>query len=138
MIVTDASIWVSRFMPGDTFHQQSRAWVWQATASGLTLAAPTLMLAEVSGAIARRVGDVKLGYEIVQQIRRLPNVQLVPLDETLADFAAQVASAHRLRGADAVYVAVAHHLGASLVSWDQEQVDRASDLIVAHRPDQEA
>jgi predicted nucleic acid-binding protein len=137
-MVVDASVWVSRFLSQDAFHAVSRTWLIETTVAGTSLVAPTIMLAEVSGAIARRVGDVKLGYQIVQQIRQLPTLQLTALDESLAQFSAQIASHYQLRGADAIYVAVAHHLQMPLVSWDQEQIDRSTNLITAYMPAQEA
>lgn len=134
MSVVDASVWVSRFLPDDAFHDASRAWLIQVTASGQPLVAPAIALAEVSGAIARRTGDTELGYRIVQQIRQLPTLQLISVDVGLGQLAAQIASERQLRGADAVYVAVAHQLQLSLVTWDQEQMDRVQGFVSAFTP----
>jgi predicted nucleic acid-binding protein len=49
--------------------------------------------------------------------------------------AADLAANQRLRGADAMYVAIAQGLKIPLVSWDQEQVARASGAITAYMPD---
>ncbi|MCL4868350.1 MAG: type II toxin-antitoxin system VapC family toxin [Anaerolineae bacterium] len=136
MIVTDASVWVSRFLPEDSFHQASRAWLIETATAGVALVAPTIMLAEVSGSIARRTGNEQLGYQIVQQIRQLPTLQLITVDDTLGQLAAQVASSYRLRGADAVYLAVAQRLQIPLVSWDREQLDRAAALVTTYQPDE--
>jgi predicted nucleic acid-binding protein len=35
-----------------------------------------------------------------------------------------------LRGADAIYVALAHQLNVPFVTWDQEQLDRTSSAVV--------
>ncbi|MFO7682985.1 MAG: type II toxin-antitoxin system VapC family toxin [Chloroflexota bacterium] len=134
MMVVDASVWVSRFLPEDAFHQASRTWLIEMTTAGMALVAPTIMLAEVSGSIARRTGNDRLGYQIVQQIRQLPSVQFIAVDDTLGQLAAQTASTYRLRGADAVYMAVAHRLQIPLVSWDEEQLDRAAAGVAAFRP----
>ena len=45
----------------------------------------------------------------------------VPLDQTLAQRAAEIAIENRLRGADAVYAAVAEDFDAVLISWDEEK-----------------
>ncbi len=134
MIVIDASVWVSRFLPEDKFHLISRSWLIEKTVAGLTFVVPTIMLAEVSGAISRRVGDRQLGYQIVGQIGRLPTLQLVPVDNSLGQASAKIASNHRLRGADAIYVALAQRLQVPLISWDQEQINRVSNLIAAYTP----
>ncbi|MCA9973190.1 MAG: hypothetical protein KC425_23385, partial [Anaerolineales bacterium] len=89
MMVVDASVWVSRFLPEDAFHQASRTWLIEMTTAGMALVAPTIVLAEVSGSIARRTGNDQLGYQIVQQIRQLPSVQFIAVDDTLGLLAAQ-------------------------------------------------
>lgn len=137
MTVVDASVWVSRFMPNDAFHDASRAWLLRKVTAGEPLVAPIILLAEVAGAIARRTGDKKLGYQTVQQIRQVPTVQIIALDESLGDYAAQLASDLQLRGPDATYVAVARRLDIPLVSWDHEQLDRAAQVVVAQTPQQE-
>ena len=135
MSVVDASVWVSRFWPDDAFHTTSRNWIVAATQSGQPLIAPTIMLAEVSGAIARRTGDRQLGYQIVQRIRRLPTLQLVAVNDSLGQFGAQLASEYQLRGANALYVATASRLQLPLISWDREQIDRAGELISTGTPE---
>jgi predicted nucleic acid-binding protein len=47
---------------------------------------------------------------------------------------ARLAAIHRLRGADALYVAMAHHLQIPLVSWDQEQANGVAGLVTACLP----
>lgn len=134
MSVVDASVWVSRFLSDDAFHGISRSWLLQTAATGQSLIAPTIMLAEVSGPIARRTGDAQLGYQVVQQIEKLPGLQLITVDRTLGQLAAQIASEKRLRGADAVYVAVARQLDMPLITWDHELLDRVADFVTVTTP----
>lgn len=135
MIVVDASVWVGRFLPQDAFHTLSRTWLTNSTLAAQTLVVPTTVFAEIAGAISRRTGHDLLGYEIVQQIRKLPTLQPIQIDNTLGDLAAELASTYRLKGADAVYLAVAHRLQIPLVSWDEEQLRRASAVVKSYRPD---
>jgi len=134
MIVVDASVWVSVFLVEDIHHVASRAWLANATRSTEILVVPAILPAEVSGAIARRVGQPSLGRQAVEQIMRFPTLRLVAVDQRLGRLAADLAADHQLRGADALYVAVAQRLGASLVTWDREQLARAPKSIKAHSP----
>lgn len=59
-------------------------------------------------------------------LQELPNLTLVALDDALAEVAATIAADRALRGADAVYVAVAQRYGTTLVSLDHEQRERAA------------
>jgi predicted nucleic acid-binding protein len=40
-----------------------------------------------------------------------------------------------MRGADAIYAALASTLGVPLVSWDKEHVERASTRVTVYTPD---
>ena len=63
-----------------------------------------------------------------------PNQTLVPLDEALADRAAALAALARLRGAAAVYAAVAQQYGTTLVTLDRQQLDRLPPVVRTARP----
>lgn len=135
MSVADASVFVAYYYPQDIFHATSRAWLQQHLGAGERIVAPLLILGEVAGALARQTGDPQIAHAAVQQIHALPGLDLVPLNEELADLAAQLAADLRLRGADACYVAVAVAQRLSLVTWDREQLERGSGVITTRRPD---
>ncbi len=124
MYVVDASVWVSRFVPGDEHHAASRRWLAARVSGGEGVVSPALVLPEGAGAIARRTNFADLGNRAAAMMEKLPNVRLVPIDGPLADRAARLAAELRLRGADAVYLAVSYRLGIPLVTWDQEQLTR--------------
>ena len=135
MTVVDASVWVSVYHAPDLFHDRSMAWLQQQLHAGAILVAPLVVLAELAGPIARQTGDPDQAHQAVQQLRRLPQLYLVPVNEVLATLAAQLAADLRLRGADAVYVALAAQLGLPLVSWDREQIERGGQRIAVARLD---
>jgi predicted nucleic acid-binding protein len=56
------------------------------------------------------------------------------LDESLADRAADLAATARLRGADAVYAAVAQQYGTVLVTLDRQQLERLPPVVKTARP----
>jgi predicted nucleic acid-binding protein len=134
MIVTDASVWVSHLIAQEVHHAASRRWLTAVVRSGRIIAAPALLLAEVGGAVARRTGDAALGHQAIQHILSTPSLRLVYIDAQLGLLAAELAAGQRLRGADALYVAVAVQLKAPLVSWDNEHLQCAPDLMVASTP----
>ena len=134
MTVVDASVLIAVFLVQDRHHQASRAWFDQHLAAGATLAAPMLLLTEVAGAISRRTGDPTLGRSAVAWITQLPEMQLFAVDDQLWQRATELAAALGLRGADAVYVALADHLQRPLVTWDGEQRVRGSQRVVAREP----
>ena len=134
MYVVDASVWVSRFVLDDVHHQPSRRWLDRQVAHEETIVAPALALAEVAGAISRRTGRPDLGTRAIASLQQLPGTRLIPVDVELARLGAELAAGLRLRGADALYVALARRLGMPLVTWDREQRERGREAIVARTP----
>ena len=134
MYVVDASVWVSRFLPKDTFHTESHHWVKERVRQGETVVMPTIALAEIAGAVARSTGLPSDGRRAVQYVEDLSISHSVVLDESLAQFSALVAATFSLRGADAVYVAVASRLNLPLVTWDKEQLTRGAPIIETLSP----
>ena len=135
-MVVDASVWVSRLVPQDIHHAASRRWLEARAAGGDLVISPILLLAEVAGAVSRRTGHSELAHQAVQMLLRIGELRLVPLDSRLGRLAAHLAAEIVLRGADAVYVATAHHLNVPLVTLDREQRARAGHLVEVQSPGQ--
>ena len=95
MTVVDASVWVSRLIPQDRHHPASRRWFEEQAAGGDLVISPTLLLAEVTGAVARRTGHSELALQAVRTLLRLTELRLVPLDSRLGHLAAQLAAEDR-------------------------------------------
>jgi predicted nucleic acid-binding protein len=133
--VVDASVWVARLVPQDVHCAASRHWLEATVARGGRLISPIPLLAEVSGAVARRTGDAGLAERAVEGVLRVPHLGLVPTDSRLGRLAAQLAADLGLRGADAVYVALAYHLRVPLITWDRQQRERASARVKVCTPD---
>jgi predicted nucleic acid-binding protein len=112
----------------------SREFLQQVQSRGNDLFCPALILAECAAAIARPTGDDALAEELVSMVAGFPNLQLIALDAALAHRAAQIAISQRLRGADAIYVAVAESFDATLITWDSEMILRGQPVAPALTP----
>ena len=132
--VVDASVLVSYLHSGDLNHDASRSWMRRQVHEGQRLAAPILLMVEVGAAVARRTRSTLLGHRAISELRRIPMLRLAPVDRRLGLKASQMAAELFLRGADATYVALAFELTVPLVSWDNEQLERASRAIEVRKP----
>jgi predicted nucleic acid-binding protein len=134
-VVVDASVWVSRLIPQDVHHSASSGWIERYITTGNLLVAPALLLVEVAASVSRQRGQSALARSIVGDLSATDELQLVPLDAALLQATVNTAIDLQLRSGDAFYVAVAHQLGVPLVSWDREQLARASTIITVFSPD---
>jgi predicted nucleic acid-binding protein len=128
-VVVDASVWVSRLVAADVHYARTRRWFERVDRRGGLFVTPALALPELCGAIARRTGAAHLAEQALRRVLALPGLRIALLDAELAEHAATLAARLALRGADAIYVALAGRLGLPLVSWDREQRTRAIGTI---------
>ena len=89
---------------------------------------------EIAGAIARRTGDNELATAAVAFLNRQTWLEYVPLDEPLACRSIVIATEQRLRGADAVYVALASQRDGMFVTLDREMLERTPPTVTARTP----
>ena len=134
MMVVDASVWVAAFLMRDVHREEVLAFLHRLIERGEAASVPSLALAEIGGAIARRSNAVEPANRAVDFIRDQRWLEAVPIDGALADAAARLAIAHRLRGADAVYAALAATRGVPLVTLDREMIDRAGGAFNSMLP----
>jgi predicted nucleic acid-binding protein len=132
--VVDASLAVALLQAGDPFYRRAWRWVFGFPASDMRLMAPTLLVPEVAAAIGRGVGEPELARRAVELLLRGLVIDLHPLDASLSARRGAVAIEGKLRGADAVYVALAEQMGAKLVTFDRQQLQRGAAFVDTLEP----
>jgi predicted nucleic acid-binding protein len=134
-VVIDASVWVSLSRLDEANHMFSRIWIQQYAVKSGILFAPSFLTIEVAAAISRGTGDPSLATDALKKLHEFQALHLVPLESTLVQAAVEVATNLQLRAGDSIYVALAHQMNIPLVSWDKEQVSKASRLIPTYTPE---
>lgn len=127
-IVADASVWVARLVSEDLFYEPVKEWISARLDADDQFLAPSLLLAEIGGAISRRTIP-SLGLKAIEQVENLPGLQLVEMEHSLLREAAQLAAELGLRGADSTYVAVAARLDIPLITLDTDQREKAARRV---------
>jgi predicted nucleic acid-binding protein len=130
----DASIFVAAVRDQEVQYQASLEFLDHAQTQGAVILCPSLVLAECAAAIARPTGDVALAEKLVALIENFPGLNLIAVTSSLARRAAQIATSQQLRGADAIYVAVAEASGALLVTWDGEMLTQGAGIVSVSIP----
>jgi len=132
----DASVWVAALLPTDMHHQSSRDVLVRLMTQHAPIICPTLILPEVAAAVARNTDRDDLAIQGSESVRDFPGMTLRLLEHDLAMRAARLAATHRLRGADAIYVAVAAEEQTVLVTWDAEMHNRGAATVRTMTPDE--
>lgn len=134
MITVDASVHVNALNPAETGSAESKAFLDWLQQERQPVTSPTLLLVEVAAAVARSQNDTERGIEAMQRLQDLPRHIWLPLDRSLAAQSARLAARYRLRGADAVYAAVAQRARTTLVTADRQQLERLREAITVMSP----
>ncbi|MBN2394483.1 MAG: PIN domain-containing protein [Anaerolineae bacterium] len=135
MFTIDASVHINALNPSEAGSTESQICLQRLVVMQQPFFSPTLLLVEVAAAIARVLDDAGLALELTRGIQALPRQLWIPLDNAMAELAAQLGVHARLRGADAVYAAVARRYGATLITRDRQQLDRLSALVRVMTPE---
>ncbi len=136
MFTLDASVHINAVNAREIGSAASQLCLQRLTEHHQTLISPTLLLVEVATAAARALQDANLALQLAQAVRALPRQIWVTLDDNLAFEAAQLGAEARLRGADAVYAAVARRFGAILITRDRQHLERLSTLVPVMTPEE--
>ncbi len=129
-------MFVNAFNPHERGHAGSLQVLASIHEKGDPIIAPTLLIAEIASAVARATNDTAGALQYAYATGALPQLTLVGLTPTLARRAAELAAKYRLRGADAVYLAVARRYATTLISRDEEQLARGAGVVLCQTPEQ--
>ena len=84
--------------------------------------------------MSRGILDPQLARRVVKLLTNTNLIDLITVSQSLAERAAAIASDHRIRGCDAIYIALAGLIIEPLVTLDRQQLDRASAIVEARKP----
>ena len=134
MFCIDASVIISAAHDTEIYSEASQEFLSRLREEKLKAFLPELVMPEIASGLLRATKNVKFAYEFVDSLRAIPNFAFVPLDRTLSDAAVNVIIATGLKGADAVYVALALNYNLTLVTLDKDQLLRSRNLIAVRKP----
>lgn len=134
LLTIDSSVFVSAARPSETSNAESAAFLAWVRTTRPRLFLPTIVMAEVAAALSRTGSKPGLAQQYAMAVSQLPNTVMVALDEGLARQAAALGARHKLRGADAVYLASAALFAAELITLDREQIERGAPIVQTLTP----
>jgi predicted nucleic acid-binding protein len=134
VLVIDASVYVSRLHQKERHHVESVHLLDVVAAREATVLCPEILVPEVAATIARGLNNAGFAHRAAAHLRALPGHRFVAVDRALSSLAGRLAAECRLRGCDAIYAALAQREGAHLITWDQQQRERAVTAVETLTP----
>ena len=135
VLTLDASVWIAACRPSEPGYQFSRELMVFIRTKDISLIELALLPIEVASALCRTGSHPGVSREYGLSLLELPQITVLPLDDRLIRRAVRLATDCKLRGADALYAAVAVCWGAHLVTLDHEQLKRVPPLVATLTPE---
>lgn len=136
LLTIDANVFISAIVRQEVHHADSLALLQKLSDGPASAVCPTLVIVETVAGIARPTGNEDLARQGRILIEEFPGIRLQAPGLHLIRHAAEIAASHRLRGADAVYLAVAQIHRTTLITWDKEMLQRGPDVAPTVTPAQ--
>lgn len=134
MPIIDASVYVALANEADRYHDRCFTWFESCLREQHTISAPELLLVEVAASIRRLTGSTQIARRVLSELQESELIELYPLTATRSEAAADLAASTGVRGADAIYLALATELGEPLITLDRQQLDRGKVVTDVKRP----
>jgi predicted nucleic acid-binding protein len=127
-LTIDASVWIAAADATDKFHQPSRGLLRKVVADGIAVIQPAFGRTEVACALARRLRDGAQGQQLTHSLMNRMVTSEIAMDVAFLTATENIGTSLFLRGADALYAAVAQQSQGPLISWDNEHLQRAGGI----------
>jgi predicted nucleic acid-binding protein len=128
-LTVDSSVIVASLLEKEKEHSKAFK-VWAEVLTGKTMAImPYIVLVEVVAAVRRRTADKELALKIKKELLSAGSVNFTIVDPEAALEASDIAIETGMRGMDAIVVQTAKEYGTSLVTLDNEMINKATGIV---------
>ncbi len=134
MIVIDTSAWIAGLVSDDAHHADTVPFLRLMESRTTRFVVPALFLAEIAGVLARTGERDEIIQREITSIETGGRFHIVPISVGQGLLAAEIARVAKIRGSDAVFLALARGFELPLVSWDRQQRERGSLICQTMTP----
>ena len=124
----DSSVWVAAFLTDEANHKRAYSFLTTVIKDSSSIIIPVTITIEVAMALARR-SEGALADTVLEFMLALPSVQFVEITYPRMIDIIQATSSLKVRGMDAVVIAVAREYDSRLVTLDKELEQRAKGFV---------
>lgn len=134
MFCIDASVIISAALERERYSERSKAFLDRVRREQFKVFLPEITISEVASGLMRATGQAQFVLEFVHSLRNIPNFTFVPVDSRIIDLAVEMIVKTGLRGADAIYVALAFEYHLTLITLDHDHLLKAGKVIQVQLP----
>lgn len=134
MFCIDASVIIGAASPKEPYFSQSKGFLAQIREKDLKVFLPEIIIPEIASGLLRAIKNPRFAHKLALSLRTVPNFSFVTVDSRIADLASWVICKTGLKGADAIYVALAFDYNLELITLDKEQLEKGKKLIKVRKP----
>ena len=129
-VVVDSNVFIASLIEGDKFYKASIDFIEKMNNEELIFHISMIIPIEVSCAIARRIGakEAKESEEIIHNWIKEKKIVVYELNEKRMNESQNYGTKYKLKGMDAIIVQLALELNIPLITFDNEIIERASDV----------
>ncbi|MBI4171042.1 MAG: type II toxin-antitoxin system VapC family toxin [Candidatus Aenigmarchaeota archaeon] len=129
LITLDSSVIVASVMEKEEHHDACAKLMNKLSKAEYDAAVPYSVLVEVTASVKRRTDSEELATIIENDLKNISSINFFELSEWRTEEAVVIAAKTGLRGMDAIIVQIAKEHDASLVTLDNEIVQRAQSIV---------
>ena len=128
-ITIDSSILVAALRKDEKQHEKCLALLGKIKNGEYVAIEPYSVLVEVVAAIRRRTGSKDISVKVKNYLLRIESLNFFDIDSVAAERATDIAADIGVRGMDAIVIQVAREQNTSLVSLDEEMIEKAKSVV---------
>ena len=128
-LTVDSSVFIAALRPTESLHDRCLQLFEHVIEGQYEVFVPYSVLVEVVAAVFRRTNSRPFAKTVHTQLLRIPSIHFLDLVQSRASQACALAIRSGLRGMDALVLQVAQETGTTLVTLDEEFVERAKRVV---------
>ena len=123
--VVDSNVFLAALVRGDKFHHRAVEVVEDMDSGQCVFHIPLTVLLEVISTLSRRVGieEAREAKSILDLWINKGKIRVYSFDQRRAEAASEIATSHKLKGADAITAQLSRELNTSLLTFDQNVLE---------------
>lgn len=131
LLTVDSSVFVASIIEQEKYHESCKNIMTKIAKAEYIGIMPYSVLVETAASLRRRTGSESIAESSQKELQKIDAIFFLELTKERANEAADIAKTAGLKGMDAIVVQVARENNTTLITLDEEIIDRSKKIINA-------